>query len=94
MKTVMSISQYKKYSNSQITLIDIKLQNIGLNKNKSMSYLINHRKYIYALAILFIGYLSSEMYLNYNLDCINAYNYGLDSCVDLFKLNNTTISNV
>lgn len=94
MKTVMSISQYKQYSCSQISLMDIKLQNIGLNKYKSISYLINHRKYIYALAILFIGYLSSEAYLNYNLDCINAYNYTSESCVNLFKLNNQTIGNI
>jgi hypothetical protein len=94
MKTVMSISQYKKYSCSQISLVDIKLQNIGLNKNKSISYLVNHRKYIYALAVLFVAYLSSGAYLNYNLDCINAYNFSSESCIDLFKLNNTTIGNI
>jgi hypothetical protein len=94
MKTIMSLEQYKNYKNGKTNLIDIKLQNIGVKRNSTLEYLIKHRKYIIALIVLFACYVESEIYLNNSLESINAYNFNLDSCVDLFKINNKGIANI
>jgi hypothetical protein len=94
MKTIMSLEQYKNYKNGKTNLLDIKLQNIGINKNNTLLYLMKHRRYIIVLLVLFGCYIESEIYLYNNLDCINAYNFNSDSCIDLFNINNKGIANI
>jgi hypothetical protein len=89
----MSINQYKLYKNNEITLLDIKLQNIGINR--LATYLIKNKKYIITLLILFSGYIASELYLNEQMMNINnAFNYNIDECANLFNSNNSSVSNM
>jgi hypothetical protein len=94
MKTIMSLEQYKNYKNGELNLIDIKLQNIGVKRNSTLAYLLRNKKYIIALIVLFACYIESEIYLNNGVESINAYNFNLDSCIDLFKINNKGIANI
>jgi hypothetical protein len=97
----MSINQYKQYKNNKITELDIKLQNIGLDrveiKYNAITYLIKNKKYI-ILLIMFSGYLGSEFYLNNNgwesIKDINAFKYNTDSCIDLFNSFNKGIGSI
>ena len=63
MKIKMSISQYKQYKNNEINLLDIKLQNIGLNRNytanEMTTYIIENKRLIFTLAIILVGFISS-----------------------------------
>lgn len=99
MKTIMSINQYKQYKNNELTLIDIKLQNIGINRNGIINnsinktiadttmYLIENRKLIFTLAIVLTGFIGSEIALS-SL-AVNALEYKPELCQELFsKFNN------
>jgi hypothetical protein len=98
MKTIMSINQYKQYKNNEINILDIKLQNIGINRKKietnTITYLLKNKKYIITLLILFAGYIGSEVYLNNGLDSINTFNYNFNDSIDLFSFKNSSIGNI
>jgi hypothetical protein len=89
----MSINQYKQYKNKEISLLDIKLQNIGMNKNEikanTLTYLIENKKLILALIILTSGFITSEIILG--TISVNAFNYKPEMSIDLFSQNSSSI---
>lgn len=94
-KTIMTIDQYKHYKNGELSLLDIKLQNIGINKNKILTYLIKNKNYIMILIVLFSGDIASELYLDSQMNNIsNAFNYNFDESVNLFGLNNNSSTGI
>lgn len=99
MKTIMTINQYKQYKNNEISLLDIKLQNIGnkicnnnsINKTISdtTSYLVENRKLIITLIVLTTGFIGSEIALS-SL-AVNALDFKPELCVELFSQDNKGI---
>lgn len=89
----MSISQYKQYKNDELTELDIKLQNIGLNRNctvKEMTtYFIENKRLILTLVIIATGFIGSELALT-NLS-VNALDFKPELCQSLFSQNNSRV---
>lgn len=93
MKTIMSISQYKQYKNNEINLLDIKLQNIGLNRNCTVNelttYFIENKRLILTLVIIISGFIGSELALS-SLS-VNALDFKPELCQSLFSQNNSGV---
>ena len=96
MKTKMSISQYKQYKNNEINLLDIKLQNIGLNRNYTLkemtTYFIENKKLIFTLVIIATGFIGSELALT-NLS-VNALDFKPELCQSLFNEFNSGVRGI
>ena len=102
MKTIMSINQYKQFKNGEITLLDIKLQNIGIgiDRNNSINktiadtttYIIENKRLILTLAIILTGFVASELALS-SL-AVNALDFKPEMCVELFNQNNEGIRGI
>ena len=93
MKTVMSINQYKQYKNGELTLLDIKLQNIGINTNgiinNTTTYIRENKRLIFTLALVTTGFIASELALS-SL-AVNALDFKPELCLDLFSQNNSGV---
>ena len=93
----MSISQYKQYKNGEINLLNIKLQNIGLNRNYTLNktildtttYFIENKRLILTLVIIATGFIGSELALT-NLS-VNALDFKPELCQSLFSQNNSRV---
>jgi hypothetical protein len=100
MKTTMSINQYKQYKNSELSLIDIKLQNIGINRNSvinktltdTTTYIIENKTLILTLTIILVGFVGTELALS-SL-AVNALDFKPELCQNLFSQNNSGVRGI
>jgi hypothetical protein len=80
MKIIMSIDQYKQYKSGELSLLDIKLENIGINKITTYE----NGKLILTLVLFLGGIIASDIILG-SL-AVNAFEYKPESCVNLFSV--------
>jgi hypothetical protein len=93
MKTTMSVNQYKQYKNGELTELDIKLQNIGIDTNgiinNTTAYIKENKRLIFTLAVLTTGFIASELALS-SL-AVNTLDFKPEICLDLFSQNNNGV---
>lgn len=59
MKIVMSIDEYKRYKNGKLNLFELKLNNMGINKDTAVNWIVENKTLL--LNVAFLGLLVSNI---------------------------------